>query len=258
MSRKSAALPPAPASRIDQRHHQTGAVAEDADVALEPDVGEPGPPGAVFRTVRRREGRTGAAPESCVVVERDLGVHRDQSAGARLAVRSPHQAERVDLRERGVAAEVQLPQAADGLLQRSLEIALEAGGRGDAAYLIVPEPKEGIDRDADHALPVGGCSLLDVDSALGREKQDGPSGRPVQRDGQIELADKVQRFLEEQGGHRLAADVQAQDVLCDSGQVVGAADTPDAASLAPAAAEHLRLDDERVADVLRGGHGLGR
>ena len=83
---------------VERRHDQPGAVAEDADVAVELHVGEPALlRHALLRVLRRgvaQRGDVRVAVEG-VVVDRDLGVERDHLA------RLGHQ-QRVDLDERGV------------------------------------------------------------------------------------------------------------------------------------------------------------
>ncbi len=56
----------------------------------------------------------------------------------------------------------------------------------------------------------------------------------------------------------MAADVEAEDLLRRLLDLVRAGRELDAAGLAAAAGEHLRLDDDRAAELLRGRAGLLR
>ena len=85
-SRKFAGAPPAWATTSSVRHHEPGAVAEDADVAVELDVGQAALLGHLLLRVLAagvaQLGVVGVAEER-VVVERDLGVERRDLAVGR-------------------------------------------------------------------------------------------------------------------------------------------------------------------------------
>ena len=85
MSQKSAARAAGRGDLVDGAHHEAGAVAEHADVAVERDEGEAGLAGPRLALVRAGVGfglQVGVPVEG-VVVDRHLAVEADDLAGAR-------------------------------------------------------------------------------------------------------------------------------------------------------------------------------
>ena len=94
--------------------------------------------------------------------------------------------------------------------------------------------------------------LLDLDAALRREHEERLLRAAVERDREVVLLRDVRGLLDPDLLDDVAADVEAEDVarlLLGVGGVVGELD---AAGLAAAARQHLRLDDDLAAELLRG------
>ena len=100
--------------------------------------------------------------------------------------------------------------------------------------------------------------LLDLDAALGREHEERRLLRPVERDGEVVLLRDVGRALDPELAHDVAADVEPENrarLLLGVRRVVRELH---AAGLASPAGEHLRLDDDRPAELHRRGARLLR
>ena len=100
--------------------------------------------------------------------------------------------------------------------------------------------------------------LLDLDAALRREHEERLLRAAVERDREVVLLRDVGRLLDPERADDVAVDVEAEDVLRLRLGVVGLVGELDAAGLAAAAGQHLRLDDDRAADLLRRGARLLR
>src|SRR6202008_622927 len=101
---------------------------------------------------------------------------------------------------------------------------------------------------------VGG--RFDVDAALGRDHGEVLLGRPVQREARVVLLGDVGSVFDPHDLHDVALDVHAQDVPGVGAPLVGVGGELDAARLAPPAHLHLRLDDDRIPDLVGDGDGL--
>ena len=241
----------APAARerdhVQRRHDEPGAVAENADLAVELHVGD------VLLARRALLGRIGLEVAHLrdvgmlverVVVDRELRVE-----GFHLAVRRHDQ--RVDLAEHRVGADEGVVEALDDaedllLLARIVD----PGSVDQAAGLVGLEALEGVDVQAGKRLgPVGG-DLLDVDPALLREHEERLLLAPVERDREVVLVRDVGGLLDPELADDVAVDVQAEDrlgVLCS---LVGRVGELDPAGFPTAAGQHLGLDHDLTADLL--------
>src|SRR3954454_4397103 len=144
VGRLDAAVPLARVSHhVEGGHDQAGAVADDADLAVQLDVVEVLGLGRLLQRVHRGlvdHRLVVGVPERRVLVQRDLGVERQHPAVADLG-------ERVDLAQRGVLGHEGLPQ-----LHRDVDDLLgDLGrvlGRGDdLAGLSLVDALAGVDRD---------------------------------------------------------------------------------------------------------------
>ena len=84
---------------------------------------------------------------------------------------------------------------------------------------------------------------------LRREEQQGLLGAAVEGDGEVELAGDGDALLEQHALDALPADRHAEDRVERLLELVAVAHDAHAAGLAPAAAQHLRLDGERPAET---------
>ena len=186
-------------------------------------------------------------PEERVVVDGELRVER-----LHLAVGSHDQ--RVDLAEH----RVELDERAVELLDDRRDLLLLARILDACAVDEAPrdprlEALERIDVEPDERVGVLLGDLLDLDAALRREHEERLLLAPVERDREVVLLRDVRGPLDPELADDVAADVEPEDVarlLLGVGGILGELD---AACLPAAAGEHLRLDDDRAAERLRGG-----
>ena len=109
---------------------------------------------------------------------------------------------------------------------------------------------ERIDVEPDERVGVLLGDLLDLDAALRREHEERLLRAAVERDREVVLALDVRGLLDPELVDDVAVDVEAEDVASlrlGVGRVVGELD---AAGLAAPAGQHLRLDDDRAAELL--------
>ena len=120
----------------------------------------------------------------------------------------------------------------------------------------VLEAEQRVDVQAGDRVRVVVGDLLDVHPALRREHHERLLGRAVEDDRRVVLGGDVRGRLDPDLVHGEAADVHAED---RAGVLLGLAAVLrdlDAAGLAAAADQHLRLDHARVADLVGGGDRL--
>ncbi len=149
MSQKSAALAAGGGDLVDGAHHEAGAVADDADVAVERDEREPGRARLGLALVLRPAPATHVRlPEEGVVVDRHLAVEADDLAGGR-----EHQ--RVDLDQRRVAVAVERQSARHDRRPARRRRRCPPGWSGPelrrghhVAHLVVAEAEQRVDRAA--------------------------------------------------------------------------------------------------------------
>src|SRR5205085_10748477 len=109
-----------------------------------------------------------------------------------------------------------------------------------------------VDMQADERLRCLLGDLLDLDPALRREHEERLLRAAVEGDREVVLARDVGRLLDPEAADDMAADVEPENVLRLLLGVAGTGREHDAARLAPPAGEHLRLDDDLAAELLRG------
>jgi hypothetical protein len=136
---------------VHRAHREAGAVDQAGDVAVERDVAE-GVLGGLdllgVLLVEVAQGDDLGMAEEGVVVERHLGVERQDLAGRR-------RDERIDLDHRGVGLPVQREERADQLGRRSSPRPRRARGGDQLAHLVVGQPVGRVD---DHLEDLFGVS----------------------------------------------------------------------------------------------------
>ena len=191
-------------------------------------------------------------PEERVVVDRELRVERLHLAVGR-------DDERVDLAEHRVELDERLVELLDDrgdllLLARILD----AGAVDEAPRHPRLEALGRVDVQPDERVRVLLGDLLDLDAALRREHEERLLRAAVERDREVVLLRDVGCLLDPELADDVAADVETEDVArlrLRVGRIVGELD---AAGLAAAARQHLRLDDDRAAERRRRGAGFLR
>ena len=231
---------------VEGRHDQPGAVADDADLAVELDVVEVLLLGLRLERVGRllvlQLGVAGL-PEVGVVVEGDLAVERDDAAVAEAR-------QRVDLDQRRVLLDEGLPELHQDVGDRVDQVLGELGRGRDLAGLGLVHAVHRVDGDAGQRVGALDRELLDLHAALvGRHRQEG-AVRAVEQEGDVVLLLDVRARVDEHAVDRVALDVHAEDLLGGGPGVVGGLGHLDAAGLAAAADLHLGLDDGDPADAL--------
>ena len=99
---------------------------------------------------------------------------------------------------------------------------------------------------------VGLGDLLDVDPAHVAEQHQRPLRGAVPDDARVVLLLDLGFRVDEDAARHVAVDLQLEDRLGVLGGLLGRVGELDAAGLHPAAAQHLRLDHDRPADLLGG------
>jgi hypothetical protein len=186
-------------------------------------------------------------PVERVVVDGELRVER-----AHLALRRDDQ--RVDLAEHRVRLDerrVELPDDVGNLFL--LARVGDPTAVDEPARLPRLEALERVDVQADKGVGLGGRDLLDLDAALGREHEQRLFRAAVERDREVVLALDVAGLLDPELANDVAADVEPEDLPRALLGLVGRLRELDPARLATAPGQHLRLDDDRAAELVRGG-----
>ena len=237
---------------VERRHHEAGAVAEDADVAVELDVGQVALLRHPLLRVLAREvaqrGVLGMAVER-VVVERHLRVERDERALRR-------DDQRVDLDEHRLLRDERGVEALEERADRAHEVLVDAGLEREPAAVEGLEAEQRVDvqrRDRLRASPPrpARCPCRRASRASPAAPSRCGRRRTTRR-----LGRDLRRALDPQLVHGQAADVHAEDrrrVLARLRRVGG---DLDAAELAAAADLDLRLDRAGEADRVGGRHRL--
>src|SRR5512145_157746 len=147
---------------VEGGHHEARAVADDADLAVELDVVEALLLGLGLEGVGRRlvlELRVVLVAEVGVLVEGHLAVERLEVAVAEAD-------ERVDLDERRVLLDEDVPQLLDHDLRLVGDLFGESGRGHDLGGLRVVDPGARVDRDLRDRVGVGAGDLLDLHATL--------------------------------------------------------------------------------------------
>src|SRR3954452_15367545 len=168
---------------VQGAHDQTGAVADDADLALELHVVEVLLLGAGLERVARGGVLQRAlvlVPEGGVVVEGHLGVEGQHGAVGRLG-------QRVHLDKGGVLLVEDLPQPLGDRDDLVADLGREVRGIDDLCRLGVVHAPGGVDGDACQGFGLGDRDLLDLHAALDRgHRQEGAVGA-VEQVGEVVL-----------------------------------------------------------------------
>ena len=112
---------------------------------------------------------------------------------------------------------------------------------------------ERVDADAGQGLGALDGEGLDVHAALARAHRQVLALGAVQEDGEVVLGVQVDAVGDEDGAHRVALDVHAQDVAGAGLGLLSGAGELDAAGLAAAAGLDLGLDDHQLASRVEEG-----
>ena len=259
MSRKLAGLTPpcfSPGVRdhVEGRHDQAGAVADDADLAVELDVVEVLGLGGLLQRVDRGlvdQRLVVGVPEAGVLVQGDLRVQQEHPAVADLG-------QRVDLDQRRVLGHEGLPELHRDVDDLLGHLGRELGGGDDLARLGLVHALVGVDGDLGDPLRVLLGDRLDLHAAgHAGDAEEGAVG-PVQQVGEVVLLLDVRGLGQHHLVHGVALDVHAEDVGRAGLGLVGVRGQLDAAGLAPPAHLDLGLDDDPAAEALGDGAGLLR
>ena len=227
---------------VQRAHAQSGAVADDPDVAVERNIGEAALFG--FDLVRVPLDQSAVfllevlvAPGG-VVIDLELGV-----AGDHVALLGDDK--RVDLGGQGVIVGNRAIELFDHGHQRTREVAqprIENQLRQFEVERSSPririQPGDRIGRIIGH--------LLDVHASFRGEHQDVGARVAVDREAQVDLPLDLERRLAVDERDLEALDVHADDLFGGPPRLVGRPGHLDAAGLAPAPHGHLRLDRHRA------------
>src|ERR671917_344662 len=230
---------------VQGAHDEPGAVADDADLPVELDVVEV----LLLGLGLQRVGRGGVlellvlrVPEAGVLVEGHLRVEREDGAVGRLG-------QRVDLDQGGILLGEGVPQLDGDGDHLVAHLGGEAGGVDDLGGLGGVDAGGGVHGDAGQCLGALHGELLDLHAALDAgHGQEGAVGA-VEQVGEVVLLGDVTGLGHHHAVGDVALDVQAEDVLGARPGVLGAVGELDATGLAAATGLHLRLDDDRGADL---------
>ncbi len=235
---------------VERRHDQARAVADDAHLAVEPDVVQASL--AAARRLQRVRGRrplaapTGLA-EGGVVIEGDLSV---ESHDAPCAVRTS-----------GLTS-TRRASSRTSTSQSRTSTSTVCGGRPAASAMRAaapwsrPRPDRRGSAPRPRAASAATCliSVPPSAEAIARKRP----GRAVEDVGDVELPVDVDRFGEHHRADGVPLDVHAEDPACRVFGCCRVGGEPHSARLAPPAGFHLRLDDGRVRRGRGRSHGPGR
>ena len=189
---------------------------------------------------------------------RDLGMtaQRERVVVDRvLAVQRAHDAvgghdQRVDLDQQRLGVD----ERAVGLLDDPAHLAdlvgRDAGRGAEPGDVAGQQPGQRIDVPAHQQLRRLGGHPLDLDAALGRQHQQRALGAAIEGDREVVLARDLGRALDPHPANGVALDVHAEDLRRLALGLIRPVRQLDAAGLAAAADQHLRLDDHLTADLL--------
>ena len=239
---------------VQRGHHEAGAVAEDADVAVELDVGQAALAGHLLLRVLALGRMRSAALSGWRNSEESSSVTFASSA---VTWRSPRDDQRVDLDEHRLLGDERVVELGQQRADRAHDVAVDAGLEGEPAARGSPgSPAAG--RRAGARSRRGRSSATSSMSMppCVESMTSGRLARAVEDDRRVVLGGDVRGGLDPDLVHGEAADVHAEDRLgvgLGLGAVLG---DLDAAGLAAASDLHLRLDDAGIADLVGGGDGL--
>ena len=218
------------ADDVDGAHRQAGAVGDDPDVPVEPDVLETLVVGRALTRVAHLRGVVLLVlrmAEHRVVVERHLGVEGMDAPLGR-------EDQRVDLDEVSVGVDVAAPELHE-------DVDRTVGGRGIETRRGDPllalrgrQSVDGVDVHPCDRVRVLVGDLLDLHAAFGGEHPEMQLRRPIEREGRVVLAGDVARLLDPEQRDDVALDVHPEDLRRVLATLVGVGGELDARPPSPA------------------------
>src|SRR5690606_9192295 len=229
---------------VQRRHDQAGAVADDAHVAVQLDVGQ-APAGrlllqrmlSLFTLVRGDV----LLAEQRVVVNLHLAVQGHDAPVL-------EQGEGVDFHQHGVLGPQNAVHGVQNGSQLLQHVRRHAGLQGDVADVVVAQAQPGVNPVLDDFFRRLFCDFLDVHAAFGGEDDDVGLAVAVGGDAEVELLLDGGGFFHEHLLDFEAFQVHAQNLPGLFVGAVRAVGQLDAAGLAPAADGHLGFDHHAPAD----------
>ncbi len=180
-----------------------------------------------------------------LVLHLHVGVEGDEAAVGQLG-------QRVDLGQ-GHVAVAEEPGEAGEDRRRAVELGAGDTGRGDHLLGLEVGDRHQVGHvAAADVVGVGPGDLLDVDPAHVAEQHQRPLRGAVPDHARVVLLLDLRLGVDEDAARHLAVDLQLQDRLGVLGGLRRRVGELDAAGLHAAAAQHLRLDHDRPADLLGG------
>jgi hypothetical protein len=116
--------------------------------------------------------------------------------------------------------------------------------------VLVRDAVECVDVAADQLLRRLLGDLFDVDAALGAEHHERLLRRAVEQDRGVVLGGDVRSVLDPERANDMSLDVHAEDVAGVLARLALVRSELDATCLAATADQNLRLDDDRIADLV--------
>jgi len=181
--------------------------------------------------------------EQRAVVQHDLAVQRLERAVA-------EDGERIDLRQAGIDAHVAVVQALADLGELAEQFPREADADADVARLVLAHAQAGVNGHRNNLFGGRRGHLLDVHSARAGGHHSHAASRAVQHHAQVQFRLDISSRIDQDLLHGQPLDVHAEDAPRDLLGLIGRLCQLDAAGLAAAAHQHLRLDDDRPAEAL--------
>ncbi|BCB76820.1 hypothetical protein Pflav_032300 [Phytohabitans flavus] len=237
---------------VEGAHHQPGAVADHADLAVELDVVQVPLGGGGLEWVGGAdvdEPWVSGLAEAGVVVEGHLAVQRSYRAVGEAG-------QWVDLDECGVLLAEHRPEADQEVGHVAANVGRQ-GGLGGQSQCALPADSAGrVHLAPGQRVRCLGGDLFDVDTALGRGQGEEGAAGAVEEQRYVVLVDDLAGLGDQDLADGVSLDVHAQDRGRDLACRVRAVGQPDAAGLAPAAGPHLCLDHHTTAELGGGCPGL--
>ena len=246
---------------VECRHHQAGAVADHADLAVEFDVVQIVLLGLEFQWIGGLcvlELGVIRMTEIGVAVQGDLPVQRQD-----LVVGRAHQG--VDLHQGGVLVDEHLPELGDRHRGRVEYLRGQVALLGDRPGERHVDSLDCVHRNLGEPVRLGGGHLLDLHTALHRAHGEVGAIGAIEQEGDVILLGDIAGLGDQQLLHNVTLDIQTEDVRGVGEGVLGRGGELHTAGLTAATSLDLGFHHDRSADLLgdrfsvggRGGHPAG-